>query len=140
MIQDKLVRTAWGHVFSNDSVAQGDKVYQSAMSVAADYQCKRTELIFAHSVVMCEEHDALTMVERQHEVVGGSENIRLELVVGDVQFFEWKLNVCECQLAEGRLTHSGKRDERGEFVAEHGCLELLRAIAQLLQDLVGLYK
>ena len=44
----------------------------------------------------------------------------------------------ECQLAERRLVRACKRVERGEFVSEHGCLELLLAIGELLRELFGL--
>ena len=64
---------------------------------------------------------------------------RLEVGVVNDQFLERELDVCECQLAEKRrLANAGKLNERGEFVAEHGCLELFLAIVELLHELVGL--
>ena len=47
--------------------------------------------------------------------------------------------MCEGQLAEKRrLFQAWKSDERCNFVVEHGGLELLLAIAELLRELVGL--
>ena len=53
----------------------------------------------------------MVVLERQHEVVCNADVNWLERGVGEVQLLEWKLNVCEGQLGERRLTHAGKRDE-----------------------------
>ena len=93
--------------------------------------------IFALEVSV-EEDDALALVQRQQEVVVGADVDRFELGGGDVELFERQLYVCKCQLAQRRLADAGKRVERGEFVVEHGCLELLIAFAELLREFFGL--
>ena len=84
------------------------------------------------------------MRQRQQESVVVNADVKVfELGGGHVQVLQWKLNVRECQLAEMRRIVAvviEKRVERGEFVVEHGCLELLLAFAQLLRELAGLFQ
>ena len=86
-----------------------------------------------------ESDDVLAVLQWQQEVVRNSDVNWFEFGGGEVDFVEWKLDVRELQLAETCLAHAGgKRVERGQFVAEHGCLELLLAIAELLYELFSL--
>ena len=85
---------------------------------------------------MFEFDDALAVLERQQEVVRSSDLNRFEFVRVDAQCREWKLEVCECQLAKRhRIGNAWKRVERGESVTEPGCLEQPFTIAQLFCEL-----
>ena len=83
-----------------------------------------------------EGDDALAVLQWQQEVIACRDVNWLELVADDVQRLERKLDVCESQLAKRHVANAWGRDERGQFVAEHDCLELLLAIAELLRELV----
>ena len=126
---DELAWTALRHILHqvvlNQIVAHGCSAHESAKPVEAAhfreaFKALVVSLVFGQAkalVKRIEGNDALAVLERQQEVVATSLDC-LELGGGEVRFCEWKLNVCECQLAK---TWRRKHAERGEFVvAEHG--------------------
>ena len=69
-----------------------------------------------------EGDDAFTVLQWQQELEWFSDVNCLEL--GDVEHLERQSDVCEFQVAKRNVAKAGRRDERGEFVAEHNCLAL----------------
>ena len=134
---DELARTALHHVRLLDVVLQSVVAFALAKPIEASHYREAFKVIFIYALVeLFEGNDALAVLKRQQEVVSGANANWFELAGGEVNLFEWKLD--EYQLAEGRLTSAGKREERGEIVVENDRLELLLAIAELLHELVGL--
>ena len=138
IVYNELARTAFYHVLGLDVTLQDIGACESTKLVEAAHLCVAF-VEFQATEDTLESDDVLAVLQWQQEVVRNSDVNWFEFGGGEVDFVEWKLDVRELQLAETCLAHAGgKRVERGQFVAEHGCLELLLAIAELLYELFSL--
>ena len=135
MRHDERVRTALGDFILLNVEIKLDGANESASPIERVHLSKAST-IYADVVEALAGDDALAAIKWQQEVIVAKNANWFELGAGHVQMIEWKLHVCECQLAKRRQTHARKRNERCEFVAEHDCFELLLAIAELLRQLV----
>ena len=107
---DELTRAGLDHVFLLNVTTYVFHLYQPAMSVEAAHLREAFRDIFSFEKPL-EGNDALAVLQWQQEVVLGSDVNWFELGGREVQLLEWKLHVCEGQLAERRLAHVEKRSE-----------------------------
>ena len=113
MTHDELARTALGHFSSPEEATNHDAgAYHSPKPVEAshfgDSACNG-KLALEEAL---EDDDAFAVLEWQQEVETCGDVNWFELEAGNVQLLEWKLDVCECQLAKKkRVAEVGKRVE-----------------------------
>ena len=93
--QDELARTGLGHVFLLNVAPHDVEVYESTEPVEAAHFREALYVIAIENPL--EGDDALTVLERQQEVVVRADVNWLEVGgAGEVELLEWKLDVCEC--------------------------------------------
>ena len=141
MKNDELARTALSNVLELNVMLQLAGGYESTELVEAAH-LREAFFVVGLQEELLEGDDALAVVERQQEVVAGADVKWLEFDGAvHLQPIEWNLHVSECQLAQQRhrIANAARKGvQQGDSVVEHGRLELLLVLVELLHELFGL--